>query len=69
MHRSPMRQKHAQSTLPPSMASVQHDYRNRIETVGRLRESMLPNTLHAVTAEGFALKVFRMGLAYSINGL
>jgi hypothetical protein len=65
----PIRQKNSKRTLPPSIAYVQHDYRTRIETVGSLIESMLPNTSHAVTAAGFELKVFLCVLAYSINCL
>jgi hypothetical protein len=65
----PIRQKNSKRTLPPSIAYVQHDYRTRIETVGSLIESILPNTSHAVTAAGFELKVFLCVLAYSINCL
>ncbi len=57
IHLYPMRQKNSTRTLPPSIAYVQHDYRKRIETVGRLIERMLPKTIHAVTAQGFELKV------------
>jgi hypothetical protein len=32
-------------------------------------ERMLPKTIHAVTADGFELKVFLLVLAYSINCL
>jgi hypothetical protein len=55
--------------LPPYSAYVHHDYRKRIETVGSLLERLLPKTIHAVTAEGFELKVFLFVLAYSINCL
>jgi Transposase DDE domain len=65
----PIRKKNSTRTLPPSLASVQHDYRKRIETVDSLLERMLPKTIHAVTAEGFELKVFLFVLAYSINCL
>jgi hypothetical protein len=65
----PIRQQSSKRTLPPSSAYVQHDYRKRIETVGSLIESMLPNTIHAVTAKGFELKVFLFVLAYSLNCL
>ena len=65
----PMRKKNSTRTLPPSIAYVQHDYRKRIETVGSLIESMLPKTIHALTAEGFELKVFLFVLAYSLNCL
>jgi hypothetical protein len=40
-----------------------------METGGSWIERMLPNTMHAVTAEGFALNVFRFVLAYSLNCL
>jgi hypothetical protein len=56
-------------TLPPYIAYVQHDYRKRIETVGSLIERMLPQTMHAVPAQGFELKVFLLVLAYRLNCL
>ena len=65
----PIRQKHSKRPLPPYIAYVQHDYRKRIETVGSLIERMLPKSIHAVTAEGFELKVFLFVLAYSLNCL
>jgi hypothetical protein len=65
----PIRKKHSKRILPPSIAYVQHYYRKRIETVGSLIERMLPKTIHAVTAEGFELKVFLFVLAYSFNCL
>ena len=65
----PLRKKNSKRTLPPDIAYVQQDYRKRIETVGRLMESMLPKTIHAVTAAGFELNVFLFVLAYSLNCL
>jgi Transposase DDE domain len=65
----PIRKQNSKRTLPPSIAYVQHDYRKRLETVGSLSERMLPKTIHAVTAEGFELKVFLCVLAYSLNCL
>jgi hypothetical protein len=65
----PIRKQHSKRTLPPTIASVQHDYRNMVDTVGSLLERMLPNTMHAVTAAGFELKVFLCVLAYSLNCL
>jgi hypothetical protein len=65
----PIRKKSSTQTLPPSITYVQPDYRKRIDTVGSLIERMLPNTIHAVTAEGFELKVFLFVLAYSMNCL
>jgi hypothetical protein len=69
MHLCPLRKKGSTRPLPPYLAYVQHDSRNRLETVGRLSERMLPNTMHAVTAEGGELKVFLCVLAYSLNSL
>jgi hypothetical protein len=69
IHLSPIRKKHSTRTLPPYSVYVQHYYRKRIETVGSLLERMLPKTIHAVTAQGFELKVFLFVLAYSINCL
>jgi hypothetical protein len=66
---SPIRKKNSTRILPPYIVYVQHDYRKRIETVGSLIERMLPKTIHAVTAEGFELKVFLFVLAYSFNCL
>jgi hypothetical protein len=65
----PIRKKNSKRTLPPSIASAQHYYRKRIEIVGSLIERTLPKTIHAVTAEGFELKVFLFVLAYSLNCL
>jgi hypothetical protein len=65
----PIRKKHSTRPLPPYIAYVRHDDRKRIETVGSLIERMLPKTIHAVTAEGFELKVFLFVLAYSLNCL
>jgi hypothetical protein len=69
IHLDPIRQQHSTRPLPPSIAYVQHDYRKRIGTAGSLIERMLPNTIHAVTAAGFELKVFLFVLAYSLNCL
>jgi hypothetical protein len=66
---SPIRKEHSKRAIPPYMAFVQHDYHKRIETAGSLIESRLPNTIHAVTARGFELKVFLFVLAYSIDCL
>jgi hypothetical protein len=65
----PIRQQGSKRPLPPYLAYVQHDYRQRVETVGSLIERMLPKTIHAVTAEGVELKVFLFVLAYRLNCL
>ncbi len=40
-----------------------------VETVGSLQQRMRPNTIHAVTAAGFALQVFLLVFASRMNGL
>jgi hypothetical protein len=53
----PMRKKNSQRALPPYVSFVQHYYRKRIETAGSLIQQMLPRSIHAVTPQGFELKV------------
>jgi hypothetical protein len=69
MQLCPIRKKNSTRAIPPSMASGQQDYRKMSETGGSLMERRLPKTIHAVTATGFALKVFLFVLASRINGL
>jgi Transposase DDE domain len=66
---SPIRKEHSKRSIPPYRAFVQHDYRKRVETASRLIERRLPNTIHAVTARGFELKVFLFVLAYCLDCL
>jgi hypothetical protein len=66
---SPIRKEHSKRAFPPYMAFVQHYYRKRIETAASLIARRFPNTIHAVTARGFELKVFLFVLAYSIDCL
>jgi hypothetical protein len=46
---------------------VQHYYRKKIETAVSLIEQTLPKSIHAVTAQGFELKVILFVVAYSLN--
>jgi hypothetical protein len=48
---------------------LQQVYRKRVETTFSHIERMLPKSSHAVTARGFALKMFLFVLAFSISGL
>src|ERR671938_451420 len=52
-----MRKKNTKRALPQEIVFVQHYHRKRIETVGSLIEQRLPKSIHAVTSEGFELKV------------
>ncbi|RMD59873.1 IS982 family transposase [Candidatus Parcubacteria bacterium] len=63
----PLRKKHAKRVFPPYVTFMQHYYRKKIETVGSLIERMRPKSIHAVTAEGLALKVVLFVVAYSLS--
>ncbi len=67
IHLIPMRKKNSKRALPPSVSFVQHYHRKRIETVGSLIEQLLPKSIHAVTPQGFELKVTLFVIAYSVS--
>jgi len=64
----PMRKKNSKRTLPPYIAFVQSYHRKRVETAGSLIEQLLPKSIHAVTSQGFELKVALFVIASSLNG-
>jgi len=63
----PIRKKNAKRALPPEVSFVQHYYRKMIETAGSLIEQLLPKSIHAVTSQGFELKVALFVIASSLN--
>lgn len=63
----PMRKKNSTRPLPPYVSFVQHYHRKRIETAGSLIEQLLPKSIHAVTSQGFELKVALFVIAYSVS--
>jgi len=65
----PLRKKNSKRAVPAYVEYLQHTYRKRIETAGSNIEKKLPASIHAVTAEGFELKVFLFVLALSFDGL
>jgi hypothetical protein len=67
IHLVPMRKKNSQRALPPYVSFVQHYYRKMIETAGSLIEQRLPKSIHAVTPQGFELKVILFVVAYSLS--
>jgi anti-sigma factor RsiW len=64
----PRRKKNAKRAFPPAVSLVQHDYRKIVETAGSLIAPWLPQSMHAVTSQGFALKVALFVIASSLNG-
>ena len=63
----PIRKKNSTRALPPEVSFVQHYYRKRVETAGSFIEQLLPKSIHAVTSQGFELKVALFVIAYSLN--
>ena len=63
----PMRKKNSQRALPPYVSFVQPYHRKMVETAGSLIEQMLPKSIHAVTPQGFELKVALFVVAYSLS--
>ena len=64
----PMRKKNSKRALPPEVSFVQHYYRKMVETAGSLIAQLLPKSIHAVTSQGFELKVALFVIASSLNG-
>jgi Transposase DDE domain len=63
----PIRKKNSHRALSPSVTFVQSYHRKRVETAGSLIEQLLPKSIHAVTAQGFELKVALFVIASSLN--
>ena len=67
IHLLPMRKKNSKRALSPSVTFVQRYHRKRVETAGSLIEQLLPKSIHAVTPQGFELKVALFVIASSLN--
>ena len=65
----PLRKKNSLRPVPAYMTYFQACIRKIVETTGSLIERLLPKSLHAVTAQGFEIKVALFVLACSINFL
>lgn len=63
----PIRKKNSTRKLPPWEVYLQSIHRNMVETAGSNIERLLPKSIHAVTQEGFELKVVLFVLASVIN--
>jgi DDE family transposase len=64
----PMRKKNSKRALPPYISFVQSYHRKRVETAGSLIEQLLPKSIHAVTSQGFELKVALFVIVSSLHG-
>jgi hypothetical protein len=65
----PLRKKNSKRPVPPWIHYLRSSARKAIETTGSLMEQLLPKHIHAVTSQGFELKVALFMLACSINFL
>lgn len=65
----PLRRKNSTREEPAYVEYIQRTYRKQIETTGSDLQRQLPDSIHAVTAEGFELKVFLFVLAVSFGAL
>ena len=63
----PIRKKNSKRPVPPSVAYLPSRGRKIVETTGSLIERLLPKSIHAVTAQGFELKVMLFVLAVSVS--
>jgi hypothetical protein len=57
--------KNSKRALSPSISFVQSYHRKRVETAGSLIAQLLPKSIHAVTSQGFELKVALFVIASS----
>jgi Transposase DDE domain len=64
---SAMRKRNSQRPVPAYVQFVQHYKRKVIETSGSLISQFLPKSIHAVTSQGFELKIMLFVLALSVN--
>jgi hypothetical protein len=69
LHLLPIRKQNSKRPFPPWMRYLQVHFRKTVETTGSLLERLLPKSIHAVTAEGFELKLVLFILALSISRL
>ena len=63
----PLRKKNSKRPVPPYVAYLQARGRKIVETTGSLIERLLPKSIHAVTSQGFELKVMLFVLACSVS--
>ena len=65
----PLRKKNSLRPAPPWINYLMYCYRKMVETSGSLIEQLLPKHIHAITPQGFELKLVLFVLAASFNFL
>jgi hypothetical protein len=69
IHLLPIRKKNSKRPHEPWERGLQWLCRQQVETSGSLIDRRLPKSIHAVTAEGFELKLVLFVLAFSLSYL
>lgn len=69
LHLLPLRKSNSKRPVPPWLHYLQAHYRKAVETAGSLLERLLPKSIHAVTAQGFELKVVLFVIAFGFHRL
>jgi len=64
---TPMRKKNSQRPFSGPVQFAQMIYRKRVETAGSMINALFPKHIHAVTPQGFELKIFLFVLAYAFD--
>src|SRR5438128_8431010 len=64
---SPLSRQRKVQNYRPYISFVQRYHRKRVETAGSLIAQLLPKSIHAVTSQGFELKVALFVIASSLN--
>lgn len=67
IHLLPLRKKNSKRAASPALSFMQSYHRKMVETAGSLIEQLLPKSIHAVTAQGFELKVALFVIASSLD--
>jgi hypothetical protein len=67
IHLMPIRKCNSTRSHPPWVAYLQARSRKIIETAGSQINQIMPRAIHAVTSEGFELKVMLFVLAYAFT--
>ena len=60
----PLRKKNSKRQFEPGQVYLQHSYRKRVEVSNSLITQLLPKSIHAVTSDGFELKVYFIHYCY-----
>lgn len=63
----PSRKKNSKRAVPPYTAYLQSRARKTVETAGSLISRLLPKSIHAVTQQGFELKIVLFILSLSVS--